>query len=217
MHLSEAQFACNNRQFPHRIRLLLQAYPIKSWHCRLTISSSPTTISTASTPGRTTCQHRTMCLSCHVSSVCCSCRCHCLSPASPSFLPLLNATAVAPPGHLPVVIVTCQPATHAGHLPGHRLLNATCFLDHAITAAIAVTTCPAAPTFHGCILNTSAYQKVSTIALNVSFSLPLKNFANSATTPGATQSHVCAFYNIACVLLMLVARSTVSTWWPTAP
>jgi len=79
-HLSEAQFACNNRRFPHLIRLLLQVYPIKSWHRRLTVSSSPTTVSTASTPGRTTRRHRTMRLSCHVSSVCCSRRRRCLSP-----------------------------------------------------------------------------------------------------------------------------------------
>jgi len=37
------------------------------------------------------------------------------SPSPPLFSPLLNTVAATPPGHLLVVAVACQPATHAGH------------------------------------------------------------------------------------------------------
>jgi len=105
---------------------------------------------------------------------------HLTSPTCPPDIP--NASAAALASHL---FIFC------------------CILDHAVVA------CPAAHTFHARVLNILAYQKVSTIGPNVLFSLPLESVTNSAATPGVTRSQVCAFYNIACTLLTLIAQPTV--------
>jgi len=78
-----------------------------------------------------------------------------------------------PPGvSLVPPLLNAAPAASARrrHRPPSPQHNTFIFLDPAFVVAITVAACPAAPTFHGRILNISAYRKVSTITLNALFS-----------------------------------------------
>ena len=117
--------------------------------------------------------------------------------------------------HAPVVVsiravshlasLSCPPDipnTSATTLPSHLIV----FLLHLGPRRRCLPRCPHFP----CVRSQSfGIPKGEYDRANVLFSLPLESFTNSAATPGASRSQVCAFYNMACTLLTLIVQHTV--------